>query len=548
MTWSHELPEPSYTLVGGTIVDGTGAPGYAGSLVIAGDRIASVGMDVEPGGMIVDVSGLVVAPGFIDMHSHSDLVCMSNPQLAPKLRQGITTELLGQDGLSEAPIPREHVPMWREHLSGLNGDPDLPWDWQSFGEYLDRCGGAALNLVAMVGHGPVRLHVLGMENRAPSTAELDRMGEVLDRALAEGAIGFSTGLIYSPCVYGRTEELIALGRVVARHGSFMVYHMRYEGERVLEGMEEVFRIARESGAACHISHFKARGRQAWGKAQAMVEAVERARAEGLDVTADQYPYLAGSTMLGALLPPWCHAAGTEGVRRYLEDPVLRGRIKGEIEQGRSDWESTIVAVGWANIVISGVRTERNRSLLGKHLPEIAAAWSVEPYDAMVRLLLEEDLDVSMIIHALLEDDVRAIMTAPWVMTCTDGLMGGEPHPRTYGTFPRKLGHYVREVGLEPLEEAVRKMTSLSAWRLGLPDRGVLRVDAFADLTIFDPDTIIDRATYGAPKVHPDGIVHVVVNGVPSVWDGKETGRFAGRALRRQVRAPGSQPRPQATTA
>lgn len=264
----------------------------------------------------------------------------------------------------------------------------------------------------------------------------------------------------------------------------------------------------------------------------MVDAVERARAEGLDITADQYPYLAGSTMLGALLPPWCHAKGTDGVTSYLHDPALRETIEREIVAGRPDWESTIVAVGWENIVISGVATEHNRGLVGQSLPAIAETWKISPYDAMVRLLLEEDLDVSMIIHALIEDDLKLLMSQPWVMTCTDGLMGGEPHPRTYGAFPRKLGHYVREEGLESLEEAVRKMTSLSARRLGLADRGVLRPGAFADMVVFDPATIVDRATYDRPKTFPDGISHVFVNGVPAVWDGGETGRLAGRSLRK----------------
>jgi N-acyl-D-amino-acid deacylase len=532
-------PDAPFTLVGGTVIDGTGTPRYAANVVIEDDRIVAVGTGVHPRGVAIDCSGLTIAPGFIDMHSHSDLVCMSDPQLAAKLRQGITTEVLGQDGLSEAPVPPEYVPMWRRHLSGLNGDPDLSWDWASFGEYLERCSGAAINMAALVGHGPIRLHAVGMENRAVTASELDLMSEVLDQALAEGAIGFSTGLIYSPCVYGDTEELIALGRVVARHGAFMVYHMRYEGKRVLDGMDEVFRIARESGAACHISHFKARGQQAWGKAPEMVDAVERARDEGLDITVDQYPYLAGSTMLGALLPPWCNAKGTAGVEAYLRDPARRETIEREIVEGRSDWESTIVAVGWGNIVISGVATEHNRILVGQSLPEIAETWGVSPYEAMVRLLLEEDLDVSMIIHALTEEDLQTLMRQPWVMTCTDGLMGGEPHPRTYGTFPRKLGHYVREEGLESLEEAVRKMTGLPAERLGLTDRGALRPDAYADMVVFDPATIIDRATYEQPKTFPEGISHVFVNGVPAVWNGVETGRLAGCALRRLVPGPGT---------
>lgn len=259
--------------------------------------------------------------------------------------------------------------------------------------------------------------------------------------------------------------------------------------------------------------------------------MERAQAEGLDITADQYPYLAGSTMLGALLPPWCHAEGTEGLKAFLRDPDLREEIEREIVEGRADWESTIVAVGWENIVISGVATGRNMGLVGTSLPEIAESWKRTPYEAMVRLLLEEDLDVSMIVHALVEEDLKTLMRQPWVMTCTDGLMGGEPHPRTYGTFPRKLGHYVREEGLEPLEEAVRKMTSLPAQRLGFADRGVLRADAFADIVVFDPDVIIDRATYERPRTYPEGILHVIVNGSPAVWNGVETGRLAGRALR-----------------
>lgn len=524
-------PDTLFTLTGGTVIDGTGADRIVANVVVEGDRVVDVGPAVQPRGISIDYTGLVTCPGFIDMHSHSDLVCMSDPQLSPKLRQGITTEVLGQDGLSEAPIPPEYIPMWRRHLSGLNGDPDLPWDWRSFGDYLQRCQGAAVNMVALVGHGPLRLHAVGMENRAVDEAELALMCSVLDDALTEGAIGFSTGLIYSPCVYSNTEELIALGRVVAKHGSFMVYHMRYEGRRVLDGMEEVFRIARESGAACHISHFKARGHQAWGKAPEMVVAVEQARAEGLDITADQYPYLAGSTMLGALLPPWCHAKGTEGVKTYLQDPELRETIEHEIVDGRTDWESTVVAVGWDNVVISDVATEGNRRLIGQTLPQIAEGWNISPYDAMVRLLLGEDLDVSMIVPALTEEDMRTLMVQPWVMTCTDGLMGGQPHPRTYGTFPRKLGHYVRDENVEPLEEAVRKMTSLCAERLRLPDRGVLAPGKFADIVVFDPDTIIDRSTYETPRIFPEGIVHVVVNGVPAVWNGSETGQLAGRSLR-----------------
>jgi N-acyl-D-amino-acid deacylase len=530
----------TFTLANGTICDGTGSPGARGNVVISNDRIVAAGPDVAAQGDVVDVTGLAVSPGFIDMHSHCDLVCMSDPQLAPKLMQGVTLELLGQDGLSEAPIREEQVLLWRRHLSGLNGDPDLPWDWRTFGEYLDRCAGASTNVAAMVGHGTIRLHAMGMDARPPEPDELQEMRRLVDESIQHGAIGFSTGLIYSPCVYGDTEELIRLGEVVASHDSFMVYHMRFEGEAILTGMEEVFEIARQSGAACHISHFKARGKQAWGKAPDMIDAVERARAAGLDITADQYPYTAGSTMLAALLPPWAHAGGIDNLNRMLQDSMHKDRMRRDMLEGREDWESSVVASGFDSIRISGVKTDANEWVVGKTLDAIAAEWGVEPFEAVVRLLLEEDHEVSMILFTLQEDDVHRLMVQPWLMTCSDGLMGGTPHPRTYGTFPRVLGHYVREEGLMPLEDAVRRMTGLSAWRLGLPERGVLAEGNFADVTVFDPASVIDRATYDNPMVHPDGIVHVYVNGVAAVRDGRMTGNLAGRVLRREVAAPGTQ--------
>ncbi len=528
----------AFTLTGGTIYDGRGGPGGIGNLVIEGNRIAAVG-DVAPRGERIDVTGLAVSPGFIDTHSHCDLVCMSDRQLSPKLRQGITTDLLGQDGLSEAPIKREDVDRWRTHLSGLNDDPQLDWEWRSYGDYFERVGGAALNMAGMVGHGTVRLHVMGMDDRAPTDAELAAMQALVDASLTEGACGFSTGLIYSPCVYSDTQELIEIGKVVRRHDSFMVYHMRYEGGRVLEGMDEVFQIARESGAACHISHFKARGKHAWGLSTRMSAAVERARAEGLDITADQYPYAAGSTMLGALLPPWCHARGIDGLNAFLRDPELEPTIRREIEEGRSDWESSIANSSWGSIMISGVKSEANRWAIGKRIPEIAAQWGLDEYQTMVRLLLDENHAVSMILFMMQEGDVRHLLVQPWLMHCTDGLMGGEPHPRTYGTYPKILGRYVRDENLMSLPDAIRKMTSLPAWRLGLVDRGELRAGAFADITVFDPDTVIDRSTYEEPRQFPTGIEHVFVNGAHAVRDGRETGNLAGRALRREAGAPGT---------
>ena len=528
------------TLRGGTLYDGLGNPGVQGNLVISDDRILAVGPGAEPQGDILDVSGLAVSPGFVDTHSHCDLTGISDRQVSPKLRQGITTDLLGQDGFSEAPIKATDVDQWRTHLAGLNDDPDLEWTWRRFGEYFRLLNGAAINFACMVGHGTVRLHAMGMGDREPTREELTRMQILVGEALQHGACGFSTGLIYTPAVYCETKELLELGRVVARNNSFMVYHMRFEGERVLEGIREVVTVGLFTGASQHISHFKARGRDAWGSSPQMVTAINQAREDGVDLTADQYPYTAGSTMLGALLPPWVHSRGVDGLNAWLRDDDMRDQITQEIEGGRADWESSIAASGWDSIQIAGVRSADNQWTVGKRIPEIAAEWNVDSYAAMVRLLLEEQHAVSMILHMMAEADVRTLLVQPWLMHATDGLMGGTPHPRTYGTYPRVLGHYVRELQLMPLEEALRKMTSLPAWRCGLAERGVLRPGAFADVTVFNPETVIDRSTYDEPVQFPVGIEHVFVNGTHAVAHGRETGRFGGRALRREIAAPGTQ--------
>lgn len=526
------------TLVGGTLYDGLGNAGVQGNLVIEGDRIAAVGPGASPRGEIIDVSGLAVCPGFVDTHSHCDLVGISDRQVAPKLRQGITTDLLGQDGFSEAPIKPQDVDHWRTHLAGLNDDPDMEWTWSKFRDYFKLLNGSAINFACMVGHGTVRLHAMGMDNRPPTRSEITKMQVLVGEALQDGACGFSTGLIYTPAVYCETSELVQLGYVVARHNSFMVYHMRYEGDRVLDGIREVVEVASYTGASQHISHFKARGHSAWGKAPQMVRAVNSARESGVDITADQYPYTAGSTMLGALLPPWVHSRGVDGLNAWLRDDETSARIKQEIEGGRQDWESSVASSGWDSIAIVGVKTESNQWAVGKRIPEIAAEWNVEPYDAMVRLLLEENHAVSMVLHMMHEDDVRTLLVQPWLMHATDGLMGGTPHPRTYGTYPRILGHYVRELGLMPLEEAIRKMTSLPAWRCGLAGRGVLHAGNFADITVFNPQTVIDTSTYENPRSFPIGIEHVFVNGIHAVRDSSETGNLGGRALRREIPAPG----------
>ena len=325
--------DQTYTLQGGTVIDGTGTPGVRADVRIAGDRIDAVGPNLQPVGTVIDADGLVVAPGFIDMHSHCDLMAVFDPSVSPKIRQGITTELIGQDGLGEAPIRPDAIAHWRTHLSGLNGDPSPAWQWESFAQYFPQCAGAATNIAALVGHGTIRNYVMGMENRPPTRHELTTMRAVLDASLRAGACGLSTGLIYTPCVYADTDELVSLAEIVAAHASFMVFHMRYEGKAIETGMGEVFAIGRRSGGHMHISHFKARGRWVWGKAMRLRALVDDARASGLTVTADQYPYTAGSTMLGALLPPWIHALGIDGMTALLQTPSRRAEIKGPDRAG-----------------------------------------------------------------------------------------------------------------------------------------------------------------------------------------------------------------------
>jgi N-acyl-D-aspartate/D-glutamate deacylase len=350
----------------GTIYDGTGSAPVTGNVVINEDRIAAIGPDVAEAGDVIDVSGLAVSPGFIEMHSHCDLVCMSDPQIAPKLMQGITLELVGQDGLSEAPIKEEDISLWRRHLSGLNGDPDLPWDWRSFGEYLARCEGASTNIAAMVGHGTVRLHAMGMDNRLPTEAEMQEMRRLVDRAIQEGAIGFSTGLIYSPCVYCETEEMISIGEIVAQHGSFMVYHMRFEGNAVLTGMDEVFTIARQSGASCHISHFKAM--DVWQTANPDGKADEGWLAKLVKGSVDRRGHPFAGFAAGGMLPPALMspdypvpAVSSADTYKLLPDPRYAADAPVRVG-GAAPGLGAGAGVGCARRLVS------DRSLLCRHSP------------------------------------------------------------------------------------------------------------------------------------------------------------------------------------
>ncbi len=519
----------------GRVVDGTGNPWYRGDVAVKDGRIAAVGR-LEPDAVkVIDAEGLVISPGFIDTHSHSDLMLMVEPHARQKIMQGVTTEIVGQDGLGEAPLRDDVVDEWRKYLSGLNGDPPIDWDWRSLSEYLDRLEAAkpSINVATLVGHGNVRLLAVGMENRKPTQGELEEMRELVASAMEDGAYGMSTGLIYPPCVYADTSELTELCKVVAEQGGVFVVHMRNEGNRLMESIDEMVEVARGSGVPLHISHFKANGRPNWGKAPLAVAKVEETRRDGLDVTVDQYPYVAGSTFLGSLIPSWAHEGGIEKLLERLRDRDTRTRILRQLLEEGDEGDR----LRWEGIMITNVATSKNKPFEGRRLAEAADLRGQEPAEALLDIVLEEENAATMVSFTMHEDDVRTIMRAPFQMVCTDGIVLGRPHPRAYGSFPRVVGRYVRE-GVLRLEEAVRKMTSAPAQRFGLLNRGILRPGFAADITVFDPDRVIDTATYEDPIKFPEGIEYVIVGGEVTVENGKHTGERNGRIFRhRQLNQP-----------
>lgn len=525
-----------YRLGNARIVDGTGAPWFRGSIGIRDGRIAGVYRGDAPStGEVIDIDGQVVCPGFIDTHSHSDLQLFDDPTLEPKLRQGITTEILGQDGFSMAPMHREGgAEEWATQLGALAGHVDKEWTWGSVSEYFDAVEGAGVspNVALLVGHGTVRFNVMGMSDAEPTDEELEQMCELIREGLDDGAVGFSTGLIYTPCIYASTVEVSALAKPLASYGRPFVAHIRSEGRWIWEALDEFIDIGAKHKIPLHLSHYKLAGTAQQGHVDRSNALLRTARERGVDLTVEQYPYTAGSTMLSAALPPWVHAEGPDRMKELLDDPEVRGRIRRDIEEWRlDDWENIAGLAGWNSVVVTSVQSEENRHLEGKSIADIAASTDRSPIDVVCDVLVREDLAVSIRIHMMDDDDVASILSTDLVNVATDGLFGGTPHPRIAGTYPRVLGTYVRERNVLGLEEAVRKMTSLPARAMGFQRKGVLRTGMDADLVVFDPDTVESRATYENPLRPPRGIPHVLVNGEFVVRDGEPTGATPGRAVR-----------------
>lgn len=522
---------------GGLIVDGSGNPGYYADILVEGNKIAQIGkIEAAEDMEIVDATGLVVAPGFIDTHSHSDLQILVEPEVSTKILQGITTEVLGQDGISLAPLPKQYISPWRKNLAGLDGDTDdIDWGYETTENYLQMIEDVqpGINACYLVPHGNIRMEALGLENRLPNDDELEKMVAITRREMEAGAIGLSTGLIYMPCAYSESKEIIEMCKVVAEYDGRFVIHQRSEADTILDSMEEVIKIGRESGVKIHYSHFKVCGKKNWDKIDDVIRLLEQAKAEGIDVSFDQYPYVAGSTMLGVILPPWVHDGGTDKVMERLADPELRKKMVYDIEHGIPGWDNFVEFAGLDGIFITSVKTEKNQDAIGLSLTQLGKLRGKDPYDATFDLLYEEENAVGMVDFYGTEEHVQLFMKRPEMNACTDGLLGGKPHPRAYGAFPRILGKYVREDKALTLEEAVFKMTKKPATAFNMTDRGELRVGAYADITIFDPETVIDKGTFTDPTQHPEGIEYVMVNGEFAVRNGKHTGKRNGVVLRKK---------------
>jgi N-acyl-D-amino-acid deacylase len=520
---------------GGRVIDGAGNPWYAADVGIAEGRVAAIGpLAGSRAKRVVDATGLIVCPGFVDMHTHSDLQVLVTPAHEAKVHQGVTLEVLGQDGLSYAPVTDDVLVQLRGQLAAWNDDPaDFAWTWRTVAQYLDRLDeGIAVNACYLVPHGTVRMCALGLDDRPPTEGELAHMKQLIAEGLEQGAVGLSAGLTYAPGMYGDDDELVALCEVLRPYGGFYCPHHRNYGLHALEAYQDSIEIARRARVPLHLAHAHLGFEINRGRAPELLAMIDAARADGVDVTMDTYPYLAGATYLHAFLPGWMHAGGSSETLARLRQEDLRERLREEIEETGSDGFHD-VPLDWNIIVISGIRTRAAARWVGRSVAEAAAEAGRRPIDFVCELLVQEELGVACIAHIGNEENVRTIMTHPAHTVGSDGILVGErPHPRSYGTFPRYLAVYVRELGILSLEQAIRKMTSLPCQRLGFTDRGLLRPGMAADVVCFDPLGVQDTATYDDPRRLPAGIPYVIVNGRIVVDDGRHTGELAGRALRR----------------
>jgi len=524
-------------IINGRIVDGSGSPWYMGSVAVKDGRIAAVGR--LPNGAaqrVIDAGGLVVAPGFIDLHSHSDYTLLVDGNAESKIRQGVTTEILGESE-SAGPILGPAMPEFDKQLARYG----LTRDWTTLAEYFARLerSGSSVNIASYVGSGQVRMDVMGNVNRAPTPEEMASMKGLVDQAMREGALGVASGLIYPPNSFATTPELIELAKVAARYGGIYTSHIRGEGAHWKRAIDEAIEIGEKAQLPVHILHFKIDGQANWGQMAQQVSAVQAARERGVDITVDQYPYVASMTGLEMCLPPKYLEGTPEQEVERLRDPRARAEIRKAIASGLPGWEADQVKSvgGWHGVLVASLQKPENKPYEGKRMDEVAKAMDKDPLDALCDLLISEGGSAEAVYFSMSQPDVELAMKQPWLGVGSDGsavspamAFIGKPHPRFYGTFPRVLGVYVREKKVLTLPDAIRKMTSFPAQITGLTDRGLLRPGMAADITIFDPKTVADKATFQNPLQYPYGIPYVIVNGVVVIDQGQHTGAKPGRVL------------------
>jgi N-acyl-D-amino-acid deacylase len=546
---AQALPVPyDVVITNGHIVDGTGSPWYSGDIGIRGGKIAAIGnLTAEPRKRTIDAKSMVVAPGFIDMLGQSELTILVDPRLPSKIYQGITTEITGE---GDSVAPQNDVLIQADHDSyeHLKITPD----WRTLSQYFARLErqGMGINLATYVGATQVRRMVLGDADVQPTPGQLDRMKELVQQGMREGAVGVSTSLMYPPAPYAKTEELIALAAEASKFGGIYASHIRSEGDNVLESLDEAIRIGREAHIPVEIWHFKVGGKKNWGRMPEAIAKVEEARRSGVDIAADTYAYTAWFNDFSAFIPPWAHDGGKDKLIERLKDPAMRKRIREDMLAPKHPWDNEWQEIPGPEAVLIGVvQNPKLRPLQGKTLAQVAEIWmkdppakdrpEADPMDTLFDLLIEDDAFTEVAVFAMSEADVSMALQQPWVAvdndssgTSPEGILGMDhPHPRAYGTFPRILRKYVREEKKLMLEDAIRKMSSLAAQRVRLTDRGVLKAGMWADVVVFDPATIRDIATFDQPNQFSEGMSFVLVNGVPVIEEGKMTGALPGKVLR-----------------
>jgi N-acyl-D-amino-acid deacylase len=528
----------SFLIRGAQVIDGSNREPFQGDIAVENGTITEVSSSIKGGGKtVIEADGLVAAPGFIDIHSHTDLTIFKHPLAESKALQGVTTEVIGNCGIGPFPVNEERRAVLIDYLKIHDFHlPSYGLSWNHFTQYADQLDriGLGLNLAPLVAHGALRIAILGAEDRTPSEKELERMKNLLTESLEQGAWGLSTGLIYPPGSFAKIEELVTLAKIVAHYGALYASHIRGEGATLMEALDEAIRIGKKSGVRAQVSHLKTMGKDNWGRGKEALLKLEKARQDGVDIAADQYPYEATSTSLIALIPPWAYSGGVTELLKRLASPETTERLQAEILREMNQ------RGGPNRIVIAEIGSSKNMELSGKNVGQIAQLWQCAPEIAVMRLLQEEKAAVGAVYFSLSDEDVAAILSSDQVSVGSDGMgmdakedSGKSTHPRSYGTFPRILGIYAREKGTLSMAKAIHKMTGLTAARVGLRNRGLIKPGFTADLVLFDPLTIQDRSTFDHPHQYATGVVYTWVNGRATVQEGIITGNTPGRVLRKR---------------